>query len=78
MTKGMLIALAALAVGLSFPAAGVTKATGGTLNMIGWEGYLQDQWVKPFQQQSGCTVLFSEDMQDRREIDGVRIVNPFV
>ena len=28
-------------------------------------------------QQSGCTVLFSEDMQDRREIDGVRMVNPF-
>ena len=27
--------------------------------------------------QSGCTVLFSENMQDRREIDGVRIVNPF-
>jgi len=27
--------------------------------------------------QSGCTVLYSEDMQDRREIDGVRIVNPF-
>jgi len=27
--------------------------------------------------QSGCTVLFSEDMQDGREIDGVRIVNPF-
>jgi predicted nucleic acid-binding protein len=27
--------------------------------------------------QSGCTILFSEDMQDRREIDGVRIVNPF-
>lgn len=27
--------------------------------------------------QSGCTVLFSEDMQDAREIDGVRIVNPF-
>jgi len=27
--------------------------------------------------QSGCTVLLSEDMQDRREIDGVRIVNPF-
>jgi predicted nucleic acid-binding protein len=27
--------------------------------------------------QSGCTVLFSEDMQDRQEIDGVRIVNPF-
>ncbi len=27
--------------------------------------------------QAGCTVLLSEDMQDRREIDGVRIVNPF-
>jgi predicted nucleic acid-binding protein len=27
--------------------------------------------------QAGCTVLFSEDMQDTREIDGVRIVNPF-
>lgn len=27
--------------------------------------------------QSGCRVLFSEDMQDAREIDGVQIVNPF-
>jgi predicted nucleic acid-binding protein len=27
--------------------------------------------------QSGCTVLFTEDLQDRREVDGVRIVNPF-
>jgi len=27
--------------------------------------------------QAGCSVLFSEDMQDRQEIDGVRIVNPF-
>ncbi len=27
--------------------------------------------------QAGCTVLFSEDMQDLREMDGVRIVNPF-
>ena len=27
--------------------------------------------------QAGCTVLFSEDMQETREIDGVRIVNPF-
>ncbi|MGB8769082.1 MAG: PIN domain-containing protein [Candidatus Korobacteraceae bacterium] len=28
--------------------------------------------------QSGCSVLLSEDMQDAREIDGVRIVNPFL
>lgn len=27
--------------------------------------------------QAGCRVLFSEDMQDAREIDGVEIVNPF-
>jgi predicted nucleic acid-binding protein len=27
--------------------------------------------------QSGCSVVFSEDMQDTQEIDGVRIVNPF-
>ena len=27
--------------------------------------------------QTGCTVLFSEDLQQAREVDGVRIVNPF-
>jgi predicted nucleic acid-binding protein len=27
--------------------------------------------------QSGCTVLFSEDLQEAREVDGVRIMNPF-
>jgi predicted nucleic acid-binding protein len=27
--------------------------------------------------EAGCTVLFSEDMQDAREIDGIRIVDPF-
>jgi predicted nucleic acid-binding protein len=27
--------------------------------------------------QAGCTVLLSEDMQSTREIDGLRIVNPF-
>src|SRR6266478_4466392 len=27
--------------------------------------------------QAGCSVLFSEDLQQQREIDGVRIVNPF-
>lgn len=26
--------------------------------------------------QAGCGVLFSEDMQEKRDIDGVRIVNP--
>jgi predicted nucleic acid-binding protein len=27
--------------------------------------------------QAGCTVLFSEDLQDLRELDGVLVVNPF-
>ena len=27
--------------------------------------------------QSGCTVLFSEDMQHTRNLDGLQIVNPF-
>lgn len=27
--------------------------------------------------QAGCSVLFSEDMQDAREIDGLQIINPF-
>ena len=27
--------------------------------------------------QTGCSVLFSEDLQEAREIDGIRIVNPF-
>ena len=28
--------------------------------------------------QSGCSVLLSEDFQESREIDGVRVVNPFL
>ena len=28
--------------------------------------------------QSGCSVLLSEDFQQSREIDGVRVVNPFL
>jgi predicted nucleic acid-binding protein len=28
--------------------------------------------------QAGCSILLSEDMQHQREIEGVRIVNPFL
>jgi putative spermidine/putrescine transport system substrate-binding protein len=28
----------------------------GKLNLIAWEGYLQPQWVKPFETQTGCQV----------------------
>lgn len=27
--------------------------------------------------QSGCRVLFSEDLQNQREIDGIQVINPF-
>lgn len=27
--------------------------------------------------QAGCAVLFSEDKQERREVDGIRVVSPF-
>jgi len=56
MTKRMWALCAAFAVVLAFPAAGVSKKAGGTLNMIAWEGYTQAQWVKPFEQKTGCTV----------------------
>jgi putative spermidine/putrescine transport system substrate-binding protein len=56
MTKRMWVVAALLAVGLAFPAAGVSRTSSGTLNMIAWEGYTQAQWVKPFEQQSGCAV----------------------
>ncbi len=56
MKKGLWAALIVFAAMLAFPAAGVSKASGGTLNMIAWEGYLQPQWVTPFQKATGCTI----------------------
>src|SRR6476660_9436717 len=56
MTKRMWALMAVFTVMLAFPAAGVTKQQGGTLNMIAWEGYLQPQWVKPFTKRTGCTI----------------------
>ncbi len=56
MTKRTWVLLAALAIGLMLPTAGVSKRQGGTLHMIAWEGYTQPQWVKPFEKATGCTV----------------------
>jgi putative spermidine/putrescine transport system substrate-binding protein len=28
----------------------------GELSLVGWEGYAQDDWVKPFEQETGCMV----------------------
>ena len=56
MSKRTWAAFLVLAVGLAFPAAGVSRSTSGTLNMIAWEGYLQPQWVTPFQNTTGCKI----------------------
>jgi putative spermidine/putrescine transport system substrate-binding protein len=56
MSKRTLAALLVLTAALAFPAAGVTKSSAGTLNMIAWEGYTQPQWVKPFEKNTGCKV----------------------
>jgi predicted nucleic acid-binding protein len=37
-----------------------------------------DALVLRMAKQSGCRVLFSEDLQHGQEFDGVRIVNPFL
>lgn len=28
----------------------------GDLNIVAWEGYAQDEWIKPFEKESGCQV----------------------
>jgi putative spermidine/putrescine transport system substrate-binding protein len=28
----------------------------GSLSLVAWEGYAQDEWVKPFEQETGCMV----------------------
>jgi putative spermidine/putrescine transport system substrate-binding protein len=47
--------------GLTAPEAGTAVPTSvgkteGHLNLIAWEGYAQPQWVKPYQQATGCQV----------------------
>jgi putative spermidine/putrescine transport system substrate-binding protein len=37
------------------PLAAIGKGE-GTLNLVAWEGYAQDDWVKPFEAATGCTV----------------------
>jgi predicted nucleic acid-binding protein len=38
---------------------------------------LWDALIVRAAKQAGCRFLFTEDMQDRREIDGLQLVNPF-
>jgi predicted nucleic acid-binding protein len=37
-----------------------------------------DALVLHMAKQAGCRILLSEDMQHRQEVDGVRIINPFL
>ncbi len=46
------VAQTALAVA---PLAAIGKGE-GALNVVAWEGYAQDDWVKPFEKATGCTV----------------------
>jgi putative spermidine/putrescine transport system substrate-binding protein len=59
------VLVAALAVALCVPAAGISSSNGlpttigkgeGQLNLVAWEGYTQPQWVKPFTKATGCKV----------------------
>ena len=36
--------------------ADVDRPGEGQLNLIGWPGYLEKEWVTPFEKQSGCKV----------------------
>jgi putative spermidine/putrescine transport system substrate-binding protein len=58
----MRIAVVALATAalLATSAAATAKPSahklGGVLKVVAWEGYTENQWVKPFEKQTGCTV----------------------
>jgi putative spermidine/putrescine transport system substrate-binding protein len=57
-----LVSMAVVACGGSSGGSGSSKLPTsigkgeGQLNVIAWEGYTQPQWVKPFEQQTGCQV----------------------
>jgi len=55
----MAMTVGVTACGSSKTSAGLPTKIGsgeGQLNVIGWEGYAQPEWVKPFEQQTGCVV----------------------
>jgi putative spermidine/putrescine transport system substrate-binding protein len=66
--RGLAGALLILVASMAFVACGSSSSSSGQhlassigkgegkLNVIAWEGYTQPQWVKPFEQQTGCTV----------------------
>ena len=61
MKRFRMVVLAALAVALMLPAAGVSKQQAGTLNLIAWQGYTEKQWVTPFQKAMWSTAATAEN-----------------
>jgi putative spermidine/putrescine transport system substrate-binding protein len=65
-TIDRLLAASLILMTAAVSACGSSKSTGslptkigsgeGQLNVIGWEGYAQPEWVKPFEKQTGCVV----------------------
>ena len=49
------LALSAQAASAAEPLSTIGKGE-GTLNIVAWEGYAQDDWVKPFEAKTGCVV----------------------
>ena len=47
---------ALLATSVAATARPAGKKLGGVLKVVNWEGYIENQWVKPFEKQTGCTV----------------------
>jgi len=58
---GAALAVPAVGVGSRSAAQGLPTKIGpgeGALTMVGWEGYLDPSWVKPFVQQTGCKITY--------------------
>ena len=51
-----LAAAALLATSVAATAKPAGKKASGVLKVVAWEGYTENQWVKPFEQQSGCKI----------------------
>jgi putative spermidine/putrescine transport system substrate-binding protein len=59
-----LVAVACSNASTSTPPGGASSSTGATtigegegkLSLVAWAGYTEDDWVKPFEQQTGCKV----------------------
>jgi putative spermidine/putrescine transport system substrate-binding protein len=47
---------ALLATSVAATAGQAARRASGVVKVVAWEGYTENQWVKPFEKQSGCTI----------------------